>query len=229
MEAVKSSRLSLLPGRQVTARPSALPPAVQIIGAAVLVAVAYYLGARIGEQLRFLPVTTSVLWPPNAILTAALLLTRPRRWWIYLLAALPAHLLGCCPPRAPRRLVLALFVTNCSEALIAAVARSVAERCARPFRHAAPDGRVHHRRRPRRALRVVVRAMPAVVTAAGASRTGWSGARASSPTCSPSSRWCPPSSWRSRTAGSGCGAPRCAAVLEAVGAGGACRSACGRS
>ena len=55
----------------------------------MLVAVAYYLGARLGEQLRFLPVTTSVLWPPNAILTATLLLTRPRRWWIYLLAALP--------------------------------------------------------------------------------------------------------------------------------------------
>ena len=121
MEAVNGSRLSSLAGRQVTTRRSALPPAVLIAGTAVLVAVAYYLGARIGEQLRFLPVTTSVLWPPNAILTATLLLTRPRRWWIYLLAALPAHVLG--QPAARASLFgLALFVTNCSEALIAAVA-----------------------------------------------------------------------------------------------------------
>jgi integral membrane sensor domain MASE1 len=121
MEAVNGSRLSSLPARQVTTRRSALPPAVLIAGTAVLVAVAYYLGARIGEQLRFLPVTTSVLWPPNAILTATLLLTRPRRWWIYLLAALPAHVLGLPAARASS-LGLALFVTNCSEALIAAVA-----------------------------------------------------------------------------------------------------------
>src|SRR4029453_10469236 len=118
MEAVKSSRLSLLPGQQVTARQSVLPPAVRVAGAAVLVAVAYYLGARIGEQLRFLPVTTSVLWPPNAILTAALLLTRPRRGGIYSLGRLPAHVLGLPAARASS-LGLALFVTNCSEALIA--------------------------------------------------------------------------------------------------------------
>src|SRR5262245_25749823 len=91
-----SSRLSL-PGRRVTSGRSALPPTVQIIASAVLVAVVYHLGARFGEQLRFLPVTTSVLWPPNAILTATLLLAAPRWWWVYLLAALPAHLLGQPP------------------------------------------------------------------------------------------------------------------------------------
>ena len=38
------------------------------------------------------PATPSVVWPPNAMLTAALLLTRRDRWWIVLAAALPAHL-----------------------------------------------------------------------------------------------------------------------------------------
>src|SRR3989454_4567595 len=89
---------------------------------ALLVCVGYYVGANIGFIPRFPPATPSVMWPPNAILTATLLLTPPRWWWIYLLAALPAHLvaegLGAGWP-AP--LVLGLFATNCSEALVAAV------------------------------------------------------------------------------------------------------------
>ena len=84
-----------------------------------MVCLAYYVGAHLGLILRFPPATPSVMWPPNAILTATLLLAAPRRWWIYLLAAFPAHLaaeLGALPTS----LVLGLFVTNCSEALIAA-------------------------------------------------------------------------------------------------------------
>ena len=72
-------------------------------------------------MLRLPPTTPSFVWPPNSILTAALLLTAPRRWWIVLLAALPAHLLAELPTAWPTALVAALFVTNCSEALIAAV------------------------------------------------------------------------------------------------------------
>jgi signal transduction histidine kinase/integral membrane sensor domain MASE1 len=60
------------------------------------------------------------MWPPNAILTATLLLASPRRWWIYLLAAFPAHLVAELKVAWPTSLVLGLFVTNCSEALIAA-------------------------------------------------------------------------------------------------------------
>jgi signal transduction histidine kinase/integral membrane sensor domain MASE1 len=84
------------------------------------VGVAYYVGARIGFALKFPPVTPSVLWPPNAILTATLLLAPTRRWWIYLLAAFPAHLLVQAQAVRPMPLILALFATNCSEALVAA-------------------------------------------------------------------------------------------------------------
>ena len=59
---------------------SGLNPRLRIAATAALVCAAYLVGARIGEQLRFLPVTTSVLWPPNAILTATLLLAPARRW-----------------------------------------------------------------------------------------------------------------------------------------------------
>src|SRR5258705_9867805 len=86
----------------------------------VLVALAYFAGSELGLVLRFPPATTSVLWPPNAILTATLLLTARRRWWMYLLAAFPAHVAAQVGTSWPTPLVLALFATNCSEALLAA-------------------------------------------------------------------------------------------------------------
>ena len=97
-------------------------PSVRSVAAtALLVAAAYYVGAKAGLLFRFPPATTSVIWPPNSILTAVLLIAAPRRWWIYLLAALPAHLAAQLPAGWPTPLVLGLFVTNCSEAVIAAV------------------------------------------------------------------------------------------------------------
>ena len=66
------------------------------------------------------PATPSVVWPPNAMLTAALLLTRRDRWWVVLAAALPAHLAVQLQTDWPLALIVALFFTNCSEALIAA-------------------------------------------------------------------------------------------------------------
>src|SRR5437870_4441294 len=92
-----------------------------ILATALLVCVAYYVGANVGFLLRFPPATPSVLWPPNSILTAALLLSPPRRWGIYLLAAFPAHLVAELGALWPVSLVLSLFVTNCSEALLAAI------------------------------------------------------------------------------------------------------------
>jgi signal transduction histidine kinase/integral membrane sensor domain MASE1 len=94
---------------------------IQLAASALAVSLSYYLGANLGLILRFPPATPSVMWPPNAILTATLLLTPPRRWWIFLLAALPAHLVAELGIIGEWPLVLALFVTNCSEALIAAV------------------------------------------------------------------------------------------------------------
>ncbi|HEX9822115.1 MAG TPA: ATP-binding protein [Methylomirabilota bacterium] len=89
-------------------------------GIVLVVVVAYYAGSRIGLHLKFEPLAPSLLWPPNAILTAALLLAPRRRWGLILLAALPAHLLARLDSPLPLALILALFVTNCSESLIAA-------------------------------------------------------------------------------------------------------------
>src|SRR5262249_10943873 len=86
----------------------------------LLVATAYYAGSKLGFVLRLPPTVPSVLWPPNAILTATLLVVRPRHWPIYLLAVFPVHLLVQLPMDWPLAMILGLFVTNCSEALIAA-------------------------------------------------------------------------------------------------------------
>ena len=92
----------------------------RVLATALLVSVAYYVGAQIGLALRVPPSTLSVLWPPNAILTATLLLAPVRRWWIYLLAVFPAHLMVERAVSWPLPLVLTLFVTICLEAFVAA-------------------------------------------------------------------------------------------------------------
>jgi signal transduction histidine kinase len=92
-------------------------------GSAATVAAAagasYYLGALVGLQLRLPPATPSVLWPPNAILTALLLFVPPRRWWSVLLGGAIAHFAVQLQVWSPG-FVAAIFLSNCSEALLAA-------------------------------------------------------------------------------------------------------------
>jgi len=88
--------------------------------AALLVFAAYYLGAKIGFALTFRPHPVSVLWPPNSILLAALLLTPVRIWWVLLLAAFPAHLAAQLQSNVPPTMILCWFISNSCEALIGA-------------------------------------------------------------------------------------------------------------
>jgi two-component system, LuxR family, sensor kinase FixL len=91
---------------------------VPVIGLCVFVG--YYLGAKIGFALTFKPYPVSVLWPPNSILVAALLLTPPRIWWFVLLAAFPAHCATQLQSHVPPLMILCWFVSNSSEAAIGA-------------------------------------------------------------------------------------------------------------
>jgi integral membrane sensor domain MASE1 len=80
----------------------------------------YYLGCKIGFALTFQPHPISVLWPPNSVLVAALLLTPPRSWWLVLLAALPAHLAAQLQSDVPPLMIMCWFISNASEAVIGA-------------------------------------------------------------------------------------------------------------
>src|SRR5207248_5797401 len=82
--------------------------------------VGYYLGAKIGFALTLKPYPVSVLWPPNSILVAALLLTPPRIWWFVLGAAFPAHCATQLQSHVPPLMILCWFVSNSSEAVIGA-------------------------------------------------------------------------------------------------------------
>jgi len=83
--------------------------------------VAYYGGSFIGLHLRLEPAVTSILWPANALLTAALVVTPRRRWPAVLLGALTAHVIAQARTDWSPLLVLALFATNSLEALLGAV------------------------------------------------------------------------------------------------------------
>jgi len=101
-------------------KPQDRAPAAYAYGTAALVFVGYYLGARLGLALTFYPYPVSVLWPPNAILFAAMLLVPTSLWWVVIASALPAHLVAELQSRVPVRMVVCWFISNVTEALIGA-------------------------------------------------------------------------------------------------------------
>lgn len=86
----------------------------------ILSGVAYYIGAKIGFALTFKPHPVAVLWPPNSILMAALLLTPRRMWWVSLVAVLPAHWLVQAQSGVPASMIWCWYISNSCEALIGA-------------------------------------------------------------------------------------------------------------
>ena len=86
----------------------------------LLVAISYYLTAQIGFEFSLQPGSVSLLWMPNSILLAGLLLTPPRWWWLVLLATLPAHLASEIQSGVPAPMVLSWFLSNSVQALIGA-------------------------------------------------------------------------------------------------------------
>jgi len=103
-------------------RPANLAPATRTILVALFTAAAYYAGMEIGFQTKFPGGGPSILWPPNALLLAVLLAAPPRKWFVYLLAAFPVHLVTELRAGFPLLLVLGLFATNCGQAVLGALA-----------------------------------------------------------------------------------------------------------
>lgn len=88
--------------------------------AAAAVGVMYYAGAKVGLALTFAPLPISILWPPNALLFAALVLAPGRWWWLLIAGVFPAHLLAELQGGVPVAMVLGWFASNVSEAVIGA-------------------------------------------------------------------------------------------------------------
>ena len=90
------------------------------LAAALLTAVAYWLGTHVGLLLTPSDLAVSLMWPPNALLMASLLLAPVRHWPWYIVAVLPVHLLTQLWHGIPLLTSIGWFVTNTSEAVLGA-------------------------------------------------------------------------------------------------------------
>ncbi|HEY7371037.1 MAG TPA: ATP-binding protein, partial [Polyangia bacterium] len=87
---------------------------------ALLVCLASAAGAVIGSVLRFPTVGTAIFYPPYAVVGAALLLSEPRRWWIYLLSGVVGSFVPHWLYGEPVSFALMAEIANCARALLAA-------------------------------------------------------------------------------------------------------------
>ena len=94
---------------------------IQLLLTALLIGVAYYVGALLSFTLRVPSTRSSILWIPNAILLAAFIVTPVKRWWLWTLAAFPAHLLAQSRDAAPILVLCCPFIANVAQAALAAV------------------------------------------------------------------------------------------------------------
>ncbi len=90
------------------------------VAGALMTAAAYWLGTQIGLLLTPSQLALSLMWPPNALLLAALLLAPRRHWPWYVVAVLPVHLLTQLSHGIPLVTSVGWYATNISEALIGA-------------------------------------------------------------------------------------------------------------
>jgi signal transduction histidine kinase len=105
-------------GAQLAQRALRINPGA--LWAALFVSLGYYLAAKLGFVFTLQPHPISTLWPPNALLMAALLLAPVSWWWVLVAAVLPAHLFAELQSGVPPAMVFGWYVSNCSEALIGA-------------------------------------------------------------------------------------------------------------
>jgi signal transduction histidine kinase len=126
---VVTSTLLSAPSRISAARDNSLETIESSVGAkrivrtvrpALLTAISYYVGTRIGFALTPIGQPNSTFWPANAVLLAALLLAPRRSWWTLLLAVLPAHMIAQLQAGVPVWTAVGWFMTNTGEALIGA-------------------------------------------------------------------------------------------------------------
>lgn len=86
---------------------------------ATLTGILYFLGAWVGVTQTITPDGIAIIWPPNAILLAALLVTRPREWPLIAVAVLVAECIADIPA-FPLWAAIAFGLANLFEAVLAA-------------------------------------------------------------------------------------------------------------
>jgi signal transduction histidine kinase/integral membrane sensor domain MASE1 len=95
-------------------------PFVLPAAAAIAVCLLYVAGMQVGSALTAAGSPISTLWPPNALLMAALLISPRRLWPLYIGLLLPVHLLFQHHLGLPLPASLGWFVGNTGEAVLGA-------------------------------------------------------------------------------------------------------------
>ena len=93
---------------------------LRLLAAPAVVGLGYYFGAALGVAYGVPPEGISVLWPPNAVLLCALLLSPPRAWWAFILAIGIAEVVADVPA-FPLLSALGFACVNALEATAAAL------------------------------------------------------------------------------------------------------------
>ena len=84
-----------------------------------LVALIYFFAAEAAFYIGTLSDRIFALfWPPNVVLFCALLIVPQRRWWLYIAAAFPAHVIAEFGVGMPAPQLLVAFATNCMVAIL---------------------------------------------------------------------------------------------------------------
>ena len=68
-----------------------------LLAKSFVVALLYYALEIASLKLRISTSTLALLWPANALVVAALVLSPKRQWWVYLVASIPPHFLAVYP------------------------------------------------------------------------------------------------------------------------------------
>jgi PAS domain S-box-containing protein len=116
-------RETLLAGRRVRGRDLELlvrsPQFRNVLGFCLFVA-AFYFAYQYG--MSFGPACASPFWFPDTVLLCALLKSRPRNWWIFVLAPLPIRLFSPLAAGVPTVLLLATFAIDSAKGVLLATA-----------------------------------------------------------------------------------------------------------
>jgi signal transduction histidine kinase len=100
---------------------NALPLALRPFRDPVLVAVAYFIGAQAAFSVGTLSDRIfAPFWPPNIILFCTLVLASKSRWWLYIAATFPAHVIAETTVAMPAAQSMVAFATNCMVAILSA-------------------------------------------------------------------------------------------------------------
>src|SRR5262245_19052622 len=88
--------------------------------AAIVTAGGYWVGTQVGLLLTPTGLAVSVMWPPNAMLLAALVISPRARWPLYVLAIAPIHFATQLLHGIPGWTSIGWYFTNTGEAVLGA-------------------------------------------------------------------------------------------------------------